>query len=65
MWILHSVYAIHLAEEIIDSTGMEAQRRFFNTCKSKDYIKSCLPLFKMEYPLALRACHHATHSVLH
>ena len=54
MWILHSVYAIHLAEEIIDSTGMEAQRlSFSNVCKSKDFIKSCLPLFKMEQLLVL------------
>ena len=49
MWILHLVYAINLAQGIIDSTGMEAQRRSFsNACKSKHSIKNCLLLFKME-----------------
>ena len=40
MWLLHPVYAIHLAQEIIDSTRIEAQQRsFLNACKSKDPIK--------------------------
>ena len=49
MWILHPVYSIHLAQGIIDSTGMEIQRQSFSSsCKIKDYIKSCLPLFKVK-----------------
>ena len=45
MWILHPVYAIHLAHGIVASTGMEAQRRSYsNACKSKDYINRFLPL---------------------
>ena len=48
-WILHPAYAIHLAQGNIDSTGIEAQQcSFSNASKSKDCIKSCLPLFKME-----------------
>ena len=44
MWILHPVYAIHLAHGIVDFTGMEAQRRSFsNACKRKDSINRFLP----------------------
>ena len=49
MWVLYLVYIIHLALGIVDSTGIEVQQQSFsNACKIKNFIKSCLPLFKMD-----------------
>ena len=39
MWILHPVDAIHLAQGIINITGMKSQRRSFsNACNNKESI---------------------------